>query len=210
MDMSMSNRKHFTKSQVKERGWTETMIRSFLPEPDETKTNPRYKNAPPMKLFLKERVIEIEATKPFMKMVISSERRKKISKEAAKKTVETKKQRLLEAVEAIEITVPTVDIDVLRRRAISDHNERQSDSGRFDSFASEDSMPDFLARIMVNYLRHEMTDYERELHKIEGKTGKNEACIKLKERYLKKIGEKYPGLIAECDRQAVQTSDQDI
>lgn len=41
---------------LKERGWTDGMIRRFLGEPDATRPNPHYKCAAPMKLYELKRV----------------------------------------------------------------------------------------------------------------------------------------------------------
>ena len=48
----MNQKKYYRSSELKQRGWTEGLIRKFLPKPDETKTNPIVKSAAPMKLFL--------------------------------------------------------------------------------------------------------------------------------------------------------------
>ncbi|GAA4034771.1 hypothetical protein GCM10023063_18700 [Arthrobacter methylotrophus] len=42
--------------------WTPTAIKKFLGEPDKLVRNPVYRNAPQMRMFLTERVEEIEAT----------------------------------------------------------------------------------------------------------------------------------------------------
>jgi hypothetical protein len=54
---------------------------------------------------------------------------------------------------------------------------------------------------MVNYIRHNLTNYEDLLEELEGKVGKINAYIKLKNKILKKIAEVYPDLKDECYNQ---------
>ena len=50
-----------TTASLRERGWTDAMIREYLGEPDATRPNPRYWSAAPMKLYLAERAEAAEA-----------------------------------------------------------------------------------------------------------------------------------------------------
>ena len=43
---------YLTKSQLKDRGWTDSLIRKFLSEADKTRTNPHYRSGPPMRLYV--------------------------------------------------------------------------------------------------------------------------------------------------------------
>ena len=47
----MNQKKYYRSSELKQRGWTDGLIKKFLPKPDETKTNPVIKSAAPMKLY---------------------------------------------------------------------------------------------------------------------------------------------------------------
>ena len=47
---------------LKERGWTEAMIRDLLGKPDTLRDNPHYKSADPMRLWRLQRVEAVEAT----------------------------------------------------------------------------------------------------------------------------------------------------
>ena len=49
---------YYRNSELKQRGWTDGLIKKFLPKPDETKTNPVIKSAAPMKLYKIKRVKE--------------------------------------------------------------------------------------------------------------------------------------------------------
>jgi hypothetical protein len=50
---------------LKERGWTESMIRDFLGKPDLRVDNPHYKSAAPMRLWRLQRAEAIEVTPEF-------------------------------------------------------------------------------------------------------------------------------------------------
>jgi hypothetical protein len=47
---------------LRERGWTDAMVREYLGEADATRPNPRYRSAAPMKLYLTERAEAAEAS----------------------------------------------------------------------------------------------------------------------------------------------------
>ena len=51
---------HLTKSRLKDRGWTESLINKFLGEPDLTKDNPMYRCAAPMCLYSLKRIEQVE------------------------------------------------------------------------------------------------------------------------------------------------------
>jgi len=55
-------KRYLTKSEVKDRGWTEMAIEKLLGEPDRMRLNHLYKNTKPIKLYYEDRVLEMEAT----------------------------------------------------------------------------------------------------------------------------------------------------
>ena len=72
---------------LKERGWTESMIRDLLGEPDLMVDNPHYKSAAPMRLWRLQRAEAIEASPEF------AARRERAERQcaAAGKAAETRK-----------------------------------------------------------------------------------------------------------------------
>jgi hypothetical protein len=72
---------------LKERGWTEAMIRDLLGEPDLHVDNPNYKSAAPMRLWRLQKVEAIEALPEFAARKERAERQRT----AAGKAVQTKK-----------------------------------------------------------------------------------------------------------------------
>ncbi len=72
---------------LKERGWTEAMIRDLLGKPDALRDNPYYKSADPMRLWRLQRVEAVEATPEFAQR----QARAAGQRAAAAKAVQTKK-----------------------------------------------------------------------------------------------------------------------
>ena len=85
--------------------------------------------------------------------------------------------------------------DELKSHAIQHYNAWWTGTGKraHDSDSSE-----FLDRISVNYLCHELTSYEEHLDKIAGKTGAYNARTDLRSAIYDAIGDAYPNLSSEC------------
>lgn len=189
--------KLYTKTQLKERGWTEGLVAKLLPEPDQIKPNPHHRSGPPMRLYRTDRVAEAEACEAFQEATAALANRRR----AAMKGVSTKREKLKANLESVEIKVPRLDERRLIKRACDHYNARQIDRGNMDLCASESSDRLFLERITVNYLRHELTPYEDELTNIAGQVGADDARMDIKEKVLDAIAEEYPWLAKECWRQ---------
>ncbi len=141
----------FSVPELKTRGWTSSGISKFSPEPDDMRPNPRFSSAGgPMKFYLISRVEALERTPEFQKWLSKSNQRKT----AALRTVETKEQKLLDYVDEIEIEVPSLTPEELINRAVAHYNEHWAGTGKFAHVLDS---PEFLVRIQVNYLRHELT-----------------------------------------------------
>jgi len=189
--------KYFPKSSLKDRGWTEAGIKRFLGAPDKTKANPMYRSAgAPMQLFLRSRVEEIESSAAWIDWETKSKKRSATVASAA----EVRRAKTIAYVESLQIVVPKMSPDRLVETAVSHYNSLWSDRGR-EKCASSNSDSDFLNRISVNYLRHELSCYEQELSRIFGQTGADEARLLLRENILDAIGRVYPHLAGECNRQ---------
>lgn len=184
-------------SKIKERGWSEAMVRKFLGDPDGQKKNPFYQNAAPMKVYFKERVIAAEQTPDF----IAAQQKLVGKKIAADKAVQTKKERAISFATSIKITIPVMPWEDVLKNAINSYNNFHSDlyfhRGYDFTPADTNSDPDFLARICTNYIRHECTNYEHQIHKMFGKVGVQEAHDIIQKRINEKILETYPQITAE-------------
>jgi hypothetical protein len=182
------------------RGWTATLMRRFLGEPDRTVDNPHYKSAAPMRLYWLARVVEAEASPGFAAASARARRRQA----AAVVAVETKRESMRRHVDALRVTVPILQRDELYRRACEHYNERQAtrrDPWEYDEADPGRSDQGFLHRISVNYLRHELTMYEHELDRLYGRVGGEEAYHAIRDKVLEAIAEAYPFLVEECQRQ---------
>lgn len=161
-----------------------------------TATNPHHRSGPPVGLY-----------DPLDLFRVSKQKRAQTAKartvgraESAKKAVETKTGRLLDVVNALEIRVDRLPLEEVRRLAIEHYNERRRpDKDRADASSSED----FLLRITVNYVRHEMTVYDGTVAALWGRTGKEEALDLLRERIYGLIARTYPELAEECESQEI-------
>lgn len=166
------------------------------------KTNPKYKCAAPMKLYAVSRVETIERFPEFLKAKEKASTRSCTAKIRAFEEA----ARLMEEVKRIEVTVRVLDQQAVVQKAIDAYNRHQKDlvlDGRFDDagYASKNSDSAFLERITVNYIRHNLTAYDDLLDMPRGKVGKAEAQMEIQRRVYDAIGEAYPELAAECDRQ---------
>ena len=66
----------YSKPELKARGWTGGLIAKFLPIADDLRDNPYSKQSPPMSLYLRTRVEQIESSDDFKVAVEHAEARK--------------------------------------------------------------------------------------------------------------------------------------
>jgi len=170
---------YLNKTTINARGWTDAGIKRFLGGPDKEAKNPKGRNAPTIKLFLKSRVECVERTDAFKDWKKKSERRRQKAKE---KNAE-KADAFLKRVSEINVDF-SVNGDLLDK-AIDHFNVRIAEKERRDnqnyddwgadkelqdpdfewiwrdySRATRNSDKEFLDRITVNYLRHQSTKYD--------------------------------------------------
>jgi len=177
-----------------DRGWTEAGIKRFLGKPDKTATNPHYKCASAMCLYKKERVKQVESTADFKAWQERSVKRRKAALDAA----ETKKRNLLNTVQSWSIDVPVLPMNEVRRLAVDHYNNWE---GNYEVASLKDSEADFLNRITVNYIRHQLTIYDDSNRWMSGKVGKDEAYYTNRHRVFDAIAHSYPKLSKECKLQ---------
>lgn len=196
---------YFTKTDLRARGWNESMIHRFLRRPDQTKTNPHYRSGPPMQLFEGARVVRAEQQPEFIAIQEKRARRRA----GARKAVETKSDKTRQFVDSLNINVPCFDRQKLIAKACAHYNAFTP--GREDDYckpARLDSDDGFLNRIAVNFLRHRMTPYERHLARTYGKVGADEAYVVIKTKVLHAIATAYPFLAGECNRQVQDAAEE--
>lgn len=186
------DRTHLTKSALLIRaGWTATLASRLLGEPDQRKKV--FGRTVPLALYEVSRIEQAEAGADFALAQASVAKRKV----AAAKAVATKTANLMAAIEAMPITVERLGLADVKRQAIDSYNMRSHG----DSFASIADDPAFLERITVNFIRHELAEYDVALWEAAGKTGIARAVAEIRRRVYSAIAQAYPALSSECERQ---------
>ena len=190
---------------IKEFGWSDALAKKYLPEP-KLVDNPHYKCVAPMKLYELEVVQRVSSTEP-VKTLLAELAEKRVKRtESSKKAIATKKANLAKEVdEKIKlIKVKLINDDDLRGRTISAKNEWNSWNdyrGDFIPVRQKDVDEFTMRRWVVNFIRHNLTEYDEDLFDIKGKTGIHEEYYRYRDAVLDKIAEVYPKYADECFRQ---------
>ena len=190
------------KSKLKERGWTESMLKKILEQPDREIPNPIYKSASPVMLYSMARIKKAELSEDFENYKKKAEKRSRTMKEISA----LKKEKLLSQIDLMEFKIRVISVDSLLNNAIMNYNDfHESKSLEFEKYdfipVSKKSQREFLERIMVNYVRHNLTMYDSHLEILAWKIGVHEAVLKIKCRVLDEISKSYPKLESECNNQ---------
>lgn len=195
----MEEEKLITQSTVLSMGFTKSMIDKLLPEPT-LKDNPRYRSAAPMKLWKEADVLFAMDTDAFREAAAKAKRRKA----AASKGVDTKRKNAEVLAEELiaAIHVQRVELPELERLALASQQRWYNFRGR-----GEIEFPDRedVDRWMVNYIRHELCEYDDSLYSLfrPGKMAdKDKLYPKVKRETLTKIAQVYPELAEECEAQS--------
>jgi hypothetical protein len=189
---------YLSAAKLKERGWTDSLVRGFLHEPDCSRRNPYYRSAAPMRLYVLDRVQAVEASEAYKQA-----KNKTLGRQAAAaQAVATKRRNLMAYLDRLAVVVPTLPLDQVMKEAVGAFNVRlaQRDYDMSDP-ATMQSDRSFLERITVNFLRHELSAYEDELAAIYGQVGVREGYVILSGKVFQAIAGAYSDLAAECDRQ---------
>lgn len=194
--------------ELRARGWTPALIRQFLGAPDGERDNPHGRAAAPMRLYLQSRVDAAQQEPAFQQALARAQHRQA----SAQAVVDRKREALAAWVDGLTIQVPLLEAEVLLQRACAHYNraehvpdgvlERQARQGADRLRATPKSDPAFLARITVNYLRHQCTTYEQLLMQTLGHVGVEAAAAAIRQKVLAAIAAQYPPLGAECARQS--------
>lgn len=181
-------------------------------EPKGSYSNPYFLSGPPCPLWDPKDVRRIQRSQWFARAKSTYEKQQI----AAGKAVATKAQKMQDYLNALEITVPSISLDDLTIQASEHYNDLQvgrgtlqDGRGTFDiERASPQSDPEFLERIMVNYLRHELSSYEEELEHVFGKVGQSEALDEIRDKVYRAISTAYPSLVGECIQQQCKREEE--
>lgn len=181
----------FTKTQLKERGWTESMMKRMELQADKTGRNPCFKNAPLMLLYSKEKIENIESSEKFKELLDRSLNRRN----GAKKAIETKTKKLLDYADSVDIQIRYLSDVTLTKMAIKSYNDWNFRKGKEKVTIYSDEV--FLERIKNNYIRHELTNYDEILSEIKGKVGKNNAYYIIRNKVEERIHNRWIEMVNE-------------
>lgn len=190
---------------LRDRGWTEAAIKRFLGEPDKRIPNPVYRSAAPARLYSTARAAQAEAASEWQQWRRAADQRSARSTAVAS----AKRAALLAEVDALDIRVPVVSLDVLAAQSVRHRNardaERAWDRGEVPFSADASTVgQETLDRWMVNYLRHHHTSYDADLSQLYGKVGRQSAQAAIRRRVYEVIAGTYTSLAAECARQLTE------
>ena len=180
---------------LKARGWTQALI-TLLGEPDVVRRNSHYAKSAPMRLYDTAGVASFEVSSEFLAAKAKAARRQC----GAKTAVQTKRAALTQRVLEMHVSVETRPEHWVRRATIEAYNERHWDGDG----AAEDAPVEFLERITVNFIRHNLTAYDRALEEVAGRVGIASAVQAIRAKIYSAIGESYPALADECSRQLMR------
>lgn len=171
---------NLTQSQILERpGWNKKLITTLLGKPDAYKKIYGYSQE--AHLYNALRVVIAEKTDIWIQAQEDMAKRK----QASIKAVQTKVDKIVDRIDNTTIIVKELPYTTIVKRAVGD--------GEYDKA--------YLDRQCVNYIRHELTGYDRTLDTCVGKTGKLEAYKCLRHKIFAEISRVYPMYAEECTRQ---------
>ena len=183
--------------------FTDKMIAEYLPNPIivyrgiyKTKTN----------IWDKTVIDSLIEKNPTLKSELLLRESKYLKRSAvAKKACEIKRLKLKESIDKAiaDITVQKIDDSKLELLTIENKQNWYNYNG-INKNAYEVADTKVLDRWKVNYIRHELTEYDINLYECKGKVGIGEEYIRYKVAVLNKIGTVYPNLKAEINRQITE------
>lgn len=202
---------YLSTQQLEQRGWTKTLIKKFLGEPDDVE---HFKKYGCRYFYLISRVEAVERTDEFRNLLAAAAARRASGKLSA----ETRKRNYLRYLRyEMPVRVKAYLPEKVLLDAIDSYNRRRQDRawrryerGVDDEFdietrpAGTDSDKAFLDRITVNYIRHHLTRYENMLASLHGKTAQEEAAKIIQTRIFEAVIEAYPAYRQECERQMIE------
>jgi len=184
-------RRNPTKSALFKRGWNQKLIDDFLGDPSYQVSNPYYGRAPSMCVYRLELVEAIEGTAAFQEAKQQSEARRA-----------AKMPRIPTWLAALPMEVPLLSWDELAARACEFWNDQQQyrPDQQVSPMATPASERDFLERIAVYYLRHDMDRYHSYLGNAPWNLPVPKGQVLIKQRILLEIARGYPQFADECRR----------
>ena len=181
----------YTLTQIKQMGFTDSIIKTLNIVPTEIKPNPHNKKNF-MKLYSEEHIDSILKSSEFVNLVGKNINRRL----GALKSTNTKVEKLMRDIDNLNITIKRIEnVELLALHQYNEYNITQL------RLANVKDDVRFLDRLCVNYIRHELTNYDNSLDFTVGRVGKYKAFNRINEKIYTRIKEVYPQYSEECDRQ---------
>jgi hypothetical protein len=185
-----------TASKLKERGWTDALIRKLLGMPDDYAANFVYPGGAPVRLYRLDRVVEIEASIEFREAKEKSTKRQA----ASVKAMDTKRETALKWLAALDgPKLPPAPRAEITRLAVNWFNEAHAWRGDCQRWFTGNESENYLAAIVVDYVIHQLHDYETKLQRAIGKVPHADDLAIIRAKILDAIGAAFPWLASECE-----------
>jgi len=186
-----------TASKLKERGWTDALIRKFASMPDEYAANYAYPGGAPVRLYSVQRIAAIEQTAEFLPAKEKATKRQA----AAIVAKSTKRETALKWIASLDgPKLPPATRDDLIRLAVDWCNKTHAWRGDCERWWTGNETADYLAPIAVDYVLHQLHDYETKLQRAIGKLPQPEDLALIRGKLLAAIARAFPWLAPECER----------
>lgn len=197
----------YNRSQLKERGWTDTAIDRFMKSPDLLSKNRRRRGAK-IKLYDKDRAHTAESSPAWKAWKQKSQKRSDAMKaSAAKKRNETLSE-VNTVLDTLHLSndVTGLDYATLKSKASEnflriENNRAQRRKNYTPEKITSRRTDKFFHRIITNWLRHDGTTYDSRLDELFNKIGVNDGKVMIRTRIYDLIAQEYPYLADECERQ---------
>lgn len=180
------------KQGLKERGWTDAMIRDLLGEPDERVKRSPYSRKPPYCVYDLERVQAVERQPEFARRLAAAE----VRRERALRVAADKLEKMHEWARTTPIrwksNVPS-DVRKIIKRGVAAWEEWQQLQENYDAYG-DDADLETKKRWACNYLRHECLTYDDLRLTTYRQIGTSEAHAILHRRCLDMIRARFPEL----------------
>lgn len=130
-DFEEDGQRYVSLAGLRMHGWTGPTVQRLLGAADRLSVNPRFRDAPQVRLYRLERVEAAEQCEEFRAVAESSGRRS----EAVRAAVRRRREQVLERIRSESIDVPRLDPGKLALRAVEHRARREAEWGRAGSEA---------------------------------------------------------------------------
>ena len=197
--------KYYGLYELKELGFTKSLMDKYLPSEDLQIDNPYYKCAAPMRFWLKDKIDTLTAENPVRNELDKVLKNRSARSLGARKAVATKTTKTVQYAEEMGSKLKILNnlsLKEVRKAALNSKQAWYDSLDNYDCLSTYGADEDTINRWTVNYIRHEMTNYEYCLSELMGKVGKDTAYYVLRKPIFELIKSTYPELAKECDLQS--------